>query len=132
MITLRCTRKLLNRLSQPEVQSLPTTVLGDWSLKEVQVLQPKHLLCVSERSLLPVIIPMKDIESLGSRLATAVGETLLMLGVPALQVEKELAEMRTVVYGPTQIQQVRSSLNQFTALFLWHVKDHPGATLADR
>jgi hypothetical protein len=46
------------------------------------VVHSAHLvLCLSERTLLPVIVPAKDIATLPTRLPLAVGEILQAIGV---------------------------------------------------
>ena len=67
MVVLRCTQKLLARLKQadnlPAVES--TTRLGDWYGNILQIGRRQHLLFISERSRLPVVIPIRE----GKRLA---------------------------------------------------------------
>ena len=67
MLVLRCTQKLLARLKQadnlPAVES--TTRLGDWYGNILQLGRRQHLLFISERSRLPVVIPIRE----GKRLA---------------------------------------------------------------
>jgi hypothetical protein len=67
MLVLRCTQKLLARLKQadhlPVVES--TTRLGDWYGNILQLGRRQHLLFISERSRLPVVLPIRE----GKRLA---------------------------------------------------------------
>ena len=62
MVVLRCTQKLLVRLKQvgdlPPVES--TTRLGDWYGDVLQIGSRQHLLFISERSRLPVVIPIRE------------------------------------------------------------------------
>ena len=62
MVVLRCTQKLLVRLKQvgdlPPVES--TTRLGDWYGNILQIGRRQHLLFISERSRLPVVIPIRE------------------------------------------------------------------------
>src|SRR6266540_3032168 len=68
MVVLRCTQKLLARLKQadnlPAIES--TTRLGDWYGNILQIGRRQHLLFISERSRLPVVIPIHE----GKRLAS--------------------------------------------------------------
>ena len=62
MLVLRCTQKLLVGLKQvgdlPPVES--TTRLGDWYGNILQVDRRQHLIFISERSRLPVVIPIRE------------------------------------------------------------------------
>ena len=67
MVVLRCTQKLLVRLKQvgdlPPVES--TTRLGDWYGNILRIGRRQHLLFISERSRLPVVIPIREVEAAG-------------------------------------------------------------------
>src|SRR5262245_48832448 len=85
MLVLRCTQKLLARLKQaenlPAVES--TTRLGDWYGNILQLRRRQHLLFISERSRLPVVIPIRDGKRLASVFPDAVCEVLSNVGVAA-------------------------------------------------
>ncbi|GEM_PF-2377023 len=59
MFTLRCTKKLLTRLKvKPDPRPPPpTTKLGDWCADVLNMGRERLVLCVSELTLLPVIVP---------------------------------------------------------------------------
>jgi hypothetical protein len=84
MFTLRCTRSLLKRLKPRPHPSppAPTTKLGDWYCNLLHTRPQQLVLCASERTLLPVLIPAKGTEPLAVRLTDAVGEMLRTIGVP--------------------------------------------------
>jgi hypothetical protein len=115
MLTLRCTQKLLARGLKigSGVEQPPTTLLGDW-YANVLTRKPQHLvLCISERTLLPVILPAKDARSLPQRLSDAVCVVLGHLGIESTAIERERAEMGTVQVGRTASRSVLGSLNDF-------------------
>ena len=62
MVVLRCTLKLRVRLKQagdePAVES--TTRLGDWYGNVLRIGRPQHLLFISERSRLPLVLPITE------------------------------------------------------------------------
>jgi len=62
MVVLRCTQRLVARLKRPEAPAnVPsTTRLGDWYGNILQVGRRQHLLSISERSRLPVVIPIRE------------------------------------------------------------------------
>jgi hypothetical protein len=115
MITLRCTQKLLRRGLAESIGSeeRPSTVLGDW-YANLFVCRRQHLvLCMSERTLLPVLVPARDVKSLPSRFTDAACVVLHRLGVDAAVVEQERAEMQAVRIGRTANRSVLGSLNDF-------------------
>ena len=83
MVVLRCTQKLLARLKQADklaaVES--TTRLGDWYGNILQIGRRQHLLFISERSRLPVVIPIHEGKGLASVFPDAVCEVLGHVGV---------------------------------------------------
>jgi hypothetical protein len=58
VLTIRCTRKLLKRLGAEAVidPPSPTNRLGNWYAKLVFVRRVLLIICISERSLLSVIV----------------------------------------------------------------------------
>ena len=131
MVTIRCTQKLLRRLEHMEEPSASTTILGDW-YANILFSKPQQLvLCVSERSLLPVVLPAKESQTLGRRLSAAAGEVLQRLGVAAALVEREQSEMRVFAYGRTQNRRVLGSLNDLMFQLSWYLHARPEASLLE-
>ena len=66
MVVLRCTQKLLGRLKQvgdmPSVES--STRLGDWYGNILRIGRRQYLLFISQRSRLPIVIPIGDAKRL--------------------------------------------------------------------
>ncbi len=131
--TLRCTRKLLGRApNEPAAQDVaPTTLLGDW-YANVLVRRPHHLvLAVSERTLLPVIVPAKDAAKLPERVADAALGMLLAVGVTKEQAEAERAEMTIARFGRTASRRVLGSLNEFMFDLEFRLRARPDESLLD-
>lgn len=121
MITLRCTQKLLRQLRvspAPDV-SQPTNRLGDWYAHALNIGRVRLVLCVSERSLLPVILPAREYRTLVSRLLPEVEWILKQLGVSSESREAEVTAMEPMAIGRTRSRVVLGSMNemQFEA---WH------------
>jgi hypothetical protein len=113
MFTLHCTRKLLNR-GAPKllpVAAAPTTVLGDWYANIVFTRPEQVVVCLSERTLLPVVVTAKDIKHLPERVAAAAGTMLRSIGVSPDDIESELSEMAVGQLGTTASRRVLGSLN---------------------
>jgi hypothetical protein len=76
MLVLRCTQRLLTRLKQageaPVEES--TTRLGDWYGNILRIGRRQHLLFISERSRLPVLIPIREAKRLAAVFPDAVCE----------------------------------------------------------
>ncbi|BDG08224.1 DUF6933 domain-containing protein [Anaeromyxobacter paludicola] len=119
MFTLRCTRKLLDRLGSTPVLSEvePTTLLGDWYANLLFRPRGQVVLFVNERSLLPVLVQAAPASSLLTRFPAAAIGMLLRLGAPAAIVEAETMEMADVCIGKTLSRQVLGSMNDFAYLF---------------
>jgi hypothetical protein len=95
MVVLRCTQKLLARLKQtdtlPVVES--TTRLGDWYGNILRIGRRQHLLFISERSRLPVVLPITESKRLSTVFPDAVRERLAIVGVAAEDIANERARM---------------------------------------
>jgi hypothetical protein len=116
MFTMRCTQKLLRRglTESSAAEHVTTTLLGDW-YANILFSKPQQLvLCVSEKTLLPVLVPAKDANSLPARVAEAACEMLIVLGVPPAAVQAERMQMQSSCIGRTASKRVLGSLNDLT------------------
>ena len=115
MVVLRCTQKLLQRLKQaddlPAVES--TTRLGDWYGNVLEIGRRQMLLFISERSRLPVIIPIRDAKQLPTVFPEAVCEMLAIVGVPAASIADERSRMVEVAFGRTRNRSLLGTMNDF-------------------
>jgi hypothetical protein len=115
MLVLRCTQKLLDRLKQ--VDDLPaaesTTRLGDWYGNILRIGRRQHLLFISERSRLPVVLPIGEAKRLSAVFPDAVCERLALVGIPAAHIADERARMSEIAFGRTRNRSLLGSLNDF-------------------
>lgn len=90
MFRLRCAARLRKRLgTTEETSSAPSsTRLGDW-YAHLLFTRPQVVLCVSDRTFLPVVIAARDSRVLVPRLREAVGQMLRALGVAEAVVAAE-------------------------------------------
>jgi hypothetical protein len=95
MVTLRCTQKLLRRLRMHLSEEVPlsTTQLGDWYCNLLFVRGEQLILCVSESTLLPVLVTAKDEIHLSDRLRAGLREVLSALSIAPGIIEAELSKM---------------------------------------
>jgi hypothetical protein len=115
MLVLRCTQKLLVRLKQtgnlPAVES--TTRLGDWYGNILRIGRRQHLLFISERSRLPVVLTIGEAKRLGAVFPDAVCERLAIVGVAAADIADERALMSEMAFGRTRNRSLLGTLNDF-------------------
>ena len=131
MVTLRCTQKLLRRVPGQHSGStpLPTTLLGNWYANLLFRKPQQLVLCVSERTLLPVIVPAKEIQTLPGRLSDAVREVLIALGVAPGLADREHAQMQQLFFGRTENRRILGSLNEFMFELAYVMDVRPGESL---
>lgn len=134
MVTLRCTQKMLRRVpGQPSGSApSPTTILGDW-YANLLLRKPQQLvLCVSERTLLPVIVPAKEFHTLPARFAGTVREVLAALGVAPRLADREHDEMQQYCFGRTENRRILGSLNEFMFELAYVMDARPSESLLQR
>lgn len=133
MYTLRCTRKLLDRGLGPPVAGAPPsdTLLGDW-YAAVLAVRPQHLvLAVSERTLLPVVLPAREARTLARRLPAALAEVLTALGTARDDIEREVAAMAESRVAATANRSVLGSLNELVFQLGCTLPEHPQRSLVE-
>ena len=117
MITLCCTQKVRKRLklaATPPGSSSPTTALGDWYVNLVRFGRQQVVMATSERSLLTVLLPARDLrQSLVPNLQWAVQQLLTVLAVPPETVSREIAEMQPAAFASAANRRVLGSMNEF-------------------
>jgi hypothetical protein len=133
MVTLRCTLKLLKRLGLSRLSEppAPSTALGDWYADIIYVQRKPLILCVSELSLLAVLVPARDLPSLPQRFERAVRDLLGRLDIPTPVIDKELAAMSDLAFGRTRSRSVLGSMNDFIRAIRFLAEDDPDWTLAE-
>ena len=126
MITLRCTRKLLQHLgAQPELEDVePTSALGDWYGNLVFMYQgPPLVLVSSERTLLSVVL-RHDADAL-TEFGRRVIALLQRLEVPEAAVEREIFQLQQVRIGKTRSRRVLGSMNEAVVQLRARLCEHP-------
>jgi len=117
MATLHCTQKVRRRLRLPEAlqgTTPPTNALGDWTVNLIQFGRLQLVMATSERSLLTVLVPARELQkTLKPNLLVAVQTLLLALRLPAVAVNDEIASMLPISYGRAGNRRVLGSMNDF-------------------
>ena len=119
MFTLRCTRAMLKRTREkPDLSPLPpTTKLGDW-YANILCTRPKQLiLCVSERTLLPLLFEATGTSPIDARIREALTKMMRSLAVSDDKIEAELLAMTDMVVSTTASRTILGSMNDFIQMF---------------
>ena len=133
MFTFRCTQKLIERLGASVASDppIPTTRLGDWYGNVLFIRHHRLMMFVSDRSLLPVIMPLRERQGLVSYFRSRLSRLLFQLGVEERLVSNELSQMEEAVIGVTASPSVLGSMNDFTQNAKVYFQMHEGFRLLD-
>jgi hypothetical protein len=117
VIALRCTQKVLKRLGLsaplPEPPA-PTNALGHWYVNLLRFGHEQIVMATSERSLLTVVLPARELRSrLAPGLAESAMALLLAIGVPPDRARREIDAMTPTVWARTASKSVLGSMNDF-------------------
>ena len=114
MVIFRCTQKLAKRFNlHLEVDCAETSanILGDWYFNYFTHQRKYYLLGLSENSLLPVIIPAKEIKDFPSRLSSELGKILQIIGIDWEKIAEEISAMRQIGLAKTKNKKVLGCQN---------------------
>jgi hypothetical protein len=134
MVILRATKKLSSLL--PAAASVPAcgdNALGDWYVNRIVVERKPLLLLVSASSLLPILVPARDVRSLPGRLSDLVAARLRRCGLEDATIEAEVSAMAPVIVGPTVDRSVLGTMVDFAKMAPYYLCPGPGqvASLED-
>jgi len=114
MVILRRTQKLSSSLGEsPIVPAESDTALGDWYVNRIVVHRQPLLLLISSKSLLPMLLPARDVQGLPSRLASVVEARLKRSGIADQAIAAEVRTMDRVAVGPTADRSVLGIMVDF-------------------
>ncbi len=117
MYSIYATKKLLDRIQEPTVSSVPesTTKLGNWFSKPL-FWRPQYALFVNEITFLPVFAPLAPASSLAIRFPDALATTLRTHDVQDSFIEDELLAMDDVAVTKTSNRRVVGILNELATM----------------
>jgi len=87
------------------------------------------IICVSERSLLPVPVEARGASSFSLRFREAARSVLKGIGAGPDMVDQEVREMGSFAIGVTASRRVLGSLNDLASLARFEIEDHPSIDL---
>jgi len=129
---VRATRRLLDRIGPGEVSDAEsTTLLGDWYATVLPWRPRQVALLMSDRTLLPLAMPLAPAATLIARIPEHLAEVLTALRVPTDVVEREVAEMRPPTLTTTANRSRVGSLNEFAFLADAHRQSQAELDLLD-
>lgn len=114
-LTIRITSKLAKRVKEPLTVD-PTTstgLLGDWYANLLYIERQQFILAISEKTLLPLLIPAKDAKQFPKRMVESLEDSLAALNIPKEQIAKELAEMSSWAFAKTASRQILGVMTDF-------------------
>ena len=135
MFYLHCTKKLLDRI-KPEISppGQSDTSLGNWYATAL-FWKPQVAMLVSERTLLPVLMPLAPAATLARRFPAQLALILKEHGIAADFIAQEVWRMNRVNYAKTANRSVLGILNEFlrqAEFWLIEITPHPRQRLRRR
>jgi hypothetical protein len=125
VIVLRATQKVLRLLPQSEHSAgASDTALGDWYVNRIVIARQPLLLLVSEKSLLSILTPARDVRGLPERLPDLVAARLRRLGIDEAVVAAEIEAMGAVAVGKTSDRSVTGQMVDFAKHLTYCLPDH--------
>jgi hypothetical protein len=134
MFTFRPTAKLAKRLGvvPSSEQTSSTTCLGDWYSNLLRFGHQQMILCVSEKSLLPVVLPARNAKrDFRPMLSAGLESMLRSIGIPPSRIHEELNEMLDWVGGRPLSRSVLGSMNDLSFGLMCRFEDDPNVSLED-
>jgi len=127
--TIHATKKLLDRMQEPIIDSIPdaTTRLGNWFAKPL-FWRPQVALFVNEETFLPVFSSLAPASSLANRFPDDLAMTLRIHGVPESFIGEELLAMDDVAVSRTNNRRVVGILNELATMASRIHATHPELT----
>ena len=116
MVIFRCTERVVRRfrLRSKLRDEVPASsgILGDWYANLLNVGSARFVLCQSERSLLPVIIPARN-DAFPAAFGPALTAVLQGLGIRADLIAREVAAGGEVAFSKPRSRRVLGAMNDF-------------------
>jgi hypothetical protein len=130
MVILRATRRLRALLPTTDIVPVRSDgALGDWYVNRVVVNRQPLLLLVSSASLLPLLLPARDVRALPERLAAVVEARLKRCGIDDRAIRAETRSMTPVAVGPTVDRSVLGIMGDFARVIPHYIDPRYGCAM---
>jgi hypothetical protein len=125
MIIFHVTEKVRRRLKKPldQYSQDHSSLLGNWYVNLLIVRRKHILLIVSEKTLLPVIIPAKFLSEFPNRFPDALSDVLIEIGIGHEKIQKELSTLTDWRLCKTIDRRILGSMNDFSILLQGYYDD---------
>jgi len=132
VVVLRASTKLLSKLGVPDpTPPASTTTLGDWYGTVLRMRHGHFVLAVAGATLLPVVLPARELKTLPHRLTAAVGAVLASFGVSGFAVEREVAAMTEMRYARTDNRSTVGVLMNLEQSLRFRLEDDPAFDIVE-
>ncbi len=115
------TARLWKQLGAPHpltpVTPTSTSILGDWSLKSIDVAQGRFIVGVNARTLMAVVFAQRPLSKLASTLSVCVGAQLEVFGIPQQRITAEVSALQSATFGKNRDRSLLGILNEVTFQF---------------
>lgn len=116
MVVIRGTKKFLGRVGRPVPDPRPSsTVLGDWYAAPL-FWRPQAALFISERTLLPVLVPLAPSAAVTRLFTESLPRILHLHGIDDDFIVNETAAMSDIELAKTASRSLTGMLTEFTYL----------------
>jgi hypothetical protein len=112
MVTVRCTRRLLARLGDERREDTASGLFGDWYAHPIRSGRRRLVLCVNERTLLSVVLPLAPGKTFVDRLREAAQQRVRQVNARPEALRREISALAEIHIGPTRSRSVLASMNQ--------------------
>lgn len=121
MPVLMPTARLWKQLGAPhplaQVAPSADSVLGDWTLKSIDVRQGRFTVGVNDRTLMAVAFAERPLSRLASTVATCVGAQLEVFNIPPERIAAEVAALQSSTFGKNRARSLLGILNEVAFQF---------------
>ncbi len=121
MPVLMPTARLWKQLGAPHpltpVTPTSTSILGDWSLKSIDVAQGRFIVGVNARTLMAVVFAERPLARLASTLSVCVGAQLDVFGISQERIESEITALQSATFGKNRDRSLIGILNEVAFQF---------------
>lgn len=128
MVTIKCTRKLLNLLDIPAVKRPEESdnILGDWYANLIDTYAGELVIFVNEKTLLSVAVPVDQIHDLQSWFIARVNQLLALLEISNEMINKELRSYHQLSIARTTSRKLLGSMNEITRVYQFYAERDNG------
>lgn len=103
----------------------PSTRLGDWYANLLPLEAGEFILCVSEKTLLPVMLPIMALPNISQALSKAIVPVLTGLGIEKNLIEQERFAMTQSTFATTASRNIVGFMNEFAFMASTRLDEEP-------